>query len=332
MTTKLSEQQQENFFKKVLQREENNTCADCKVRGATWVSLDFGIFICINCSGVHRSFGMHITRVRSSKLDNWAMDTTRFVDLVGNKIANDYWESGRRDKRLRQIPDDERAGFIKQKYISKLWVRKNIIDPVSLLKEKNWKLNLEQMREIYSKGDSTAGIPFKEKSVSSKNNDFQNKPQLKFKQDKEKHKTKEPENIDLLDFDIPSKKEQEIKSTNIEIESLSSKKTNLKLESFDIDLFDTQLTPQNYHSVEKNSKHNPEIRKSHSFNIYGDYHQGTSDPFNVILGQKQNNTISQSNIAPKANTVNDIYDLDINFTKPVSQKQNNHDNFNFDLI
>lgn len=34
-------------------------------------SLDFGVFLCSNCSGAHRALGPTITRVRSTKLDSW---------------------------------------------------------------------------------------------------------------------------------------------------------------------------------------------------------------------------------------------------------------------
>jgi hypothetical protein len=36
-----------------------------------WVSLPYGVVICIQCSGPHRSLGAHISKVRSLKLDSW---------------------------------------------------------------------------------------------------------------------------------------------------------------------------------------------------------------------------------------------------------------------
>jgi len=35
----------------MLEKQENNYCADCNAQGPTWVSLDFGVFICLKCSG-----------------------------------------------------------------------------------------------------------------------------------------------------------------------------------------------------------------------------------------------------------------------------------------
>ena len=36
-----------------------------------WASLNLGALVCIECSGVHRNLGTHISRVRSLDLDEW---------------------------------------------------------------------------------------------------------------------------------------------------------------------------------------------------------------------------------------------------------------------
>ena len=65
--------------------EENQKCCDCGDRIIDpWVSLNHAIFICINCSGVHRSFGTHISFVRSCSLDSWTEDQIERMTLGGN--------------------------------------------------------------------------------------------------------------------------------------------------------------------------------------------------------------------------------------------------------
>nr|CAG8517187.1 12620_t:CDS:2 [Entrophospora candida] len=59
------------ILKDCLQKPENKNCADCKRKDPRWASWNLGIFVCINCSGVHRSMGTHISRVKSVDLDNW---------------------------------------------------------------------------------------------------------------------------------------------------------------------------------------------------------------------------------------------------------------------
>jgi hypothetical protein len=50
----------------------NNTCAECGARGPRWTSTNLGIYICLGCSGMHRSLGTNYSKVKSISLDVWS--------------------------------------------------------------------------------------------------------------------------------------------------------------------------------------------------------------------------------------------------------------------
>lgn len=58
----------------------------------TWASLNLGALICIECSGIHRNLGTHLSRVRSLDLDDWPSELTKVLMAIGNHMANSIWE------------------------------------------------------------------------------------------------------------------------------------------------------------------------------------------------------------------------------------------------
>ena len=44
-------------------------CADCSMPEPEWASLNYGVALCVECSGAHRRLGVHVSKVRSALLD-----------------------------------------------------------------------------------------------------------------------------------------------------------------------------------------------------------------------------------------------------------------------
>ncbi|XP_076897543.1 ADP-ribosylation factor GTPase-activating protein AGD1-like [Bidens hawaiensis] len=72
----------------------NDKCADCGSPEPVWASLNLGVLICIECSGVHRNLGCHITKVRSLELDVkvWEPSVISLFQSLGNVFVNSIWE------------------------------------------------------------------------------------------------------------------------------------------------------------------------------------------------------------------------------------------------
>lgn len=58
-----------------------------------WASLNLGALICIECSGIHRNLGTHLSRVRSLDLDEWPLELIKVMTAIGNELANSVWEA-----------------------------------------------------------------------------------------------------------------------------------------------------------------------------------------------------------------------------------------------
>uniref|UniRef100_A0A3Q3WXA1 Uncharacterized protein n=1 Tax=Mola mola TaxID=94237 RepID=A0A3Q3WXA1_MOLML len=102
----------------------NGLCVDCEAPNPTWASLNLGALICIECSGIHRKLGTHLSRVRSLDLDDWPGELTQVLAAIGNHMANSIWESCTqgRTKPTPNASREERESWIRAKYEQRAFV------------------------------------------------------------------------------------------------------------------------------------------------------------------------------------------------------------------
>ena len=74
----------------ILSREGNSRCFDCNSENPKWASINNGIILCLKCAGIHRSFGLQISTIRSLQVDSWTEKQVKYLSLGGNKKLKDF--------------------------------------------------------------------------------------------------------------------------------------------------------------------------------------------------------------------------------------------------
>uniref|UniRef100_A0A8D0B2V7 Arf-GAP with coiled-coil, ANK repeat and PH domain-containing protein n=1 Tax=Sander lucioperca TaxID=283035 RepID=A0A8D0B2V7_SANLU len=118
----------ESALQKVLAIPGNTCCCDCGQPDPRWASINLGITLCIQCSGIHRSLGVHFSKVRSLTLDTWEPELLKLMCELGNGVINQIYEARREELGARKPqpgdPRHEVEAYIKAKYVDRRFVRR----------------------------------------------------------------------------------------------------------------------------------------------------------------------------------------------------------------
>ncbi|NXU04215.1 ACAP2 protein, partial [Buphagus erythrorhynchus] len=92
-----------------------------------WASINLGITLCIECSGIHRSLGVHFSKVRSLTLDSWEPELLKLMCELGNDVINRIYEA--KLEKLTNSRDflydrQEKEAYIRAKYVERKFVEK----------------------------------------------------------------------------------------------------------------------------------------------------------------------------------------------------------------
>ena len=134
---------------------DNKKCVDCHAPNPQWASPKFGIFICLECAGIHRSLGVHISFVRSITMDQFKDEELLRMEKGGNAKFNDYMSAHGIDLTLPQTTkyDNVIAEDYKEKLTCEVEGKEFVepehpnFDPSELGKTNN--TNLSSQSEIF---------------------------------------------------------------------------------------------------------------------------------------------------------------------------------------
>uniref|UniRef100_A0A4W5RTL4 Arf-GAP with coiled-coil, ANK repeat and PH domain-containing protein n=2 Tax=Hucho hucho TaxID=62062 RepID=A0A4W5RTL4_9TELE len=106
----------------------NEYCCDCGQADPHWASINLGILLCIECSGIHRSLGVHCSKVRSLTLDSWEPELLKLMCELGNSVINHIYEGACEAQGLKKpgpsCSRQEKEAWIKSKYVEKKFLKK----------------------------------------------------------------------------------------------------------------------------------------------------------------------------------------------------------------
>ncbi|XP_074171645.1 arf-GAP with GTPase, ANK repeat and PH domain-containing protein 1 isoform X14 [Rhinolophus sinicus] len=122
--SRLTSQSEAMALQSIRNIRGNSHCVDCETQNPNWASLNLGALMCIECSGIHRNLGTHLSRVRSLDLDDWPVELIKVMSSIGNELANSVWEenSQGRTKPSLDSTRDEKERWIRAKYEQKLFL------------------------------------------------------------------------------------------------------------------------------------------------------------------------------------------------------------------
>ncbi|XP_066288030.1 arf-GAP with Rho-GAP domain, ANK repeat and PH domain-containing protein 1-like isoform X6 [Branchiostoma lanceolatum] len=105
----------------------NKYCADCGSPDPDWATVNLGVVVCKQCSGIHREIGTPICKHRSLKMDLrvWTEHLVMLLKEIANHNANHYLQYNlpESERIMKDSPMELRREFILNKYRNRKYIK-----------------------------------------------------------------------------------------------------------------------------------------------------------------------------------------------------------------
>jgi hypothetical protein len=219
----------------ILAKPGNQICFDCGSKGPKWSSPYLGIVICVECASKHRSYGTHISFVRSVDLDNWKRRELKSLELTGNSYTKERFND-LGVPLIGGVYDYNNSMVLKVRQEIAEKVRESLMPDDYIKKDKNKKEKID-FSDVIKKEDNN--------NVINTNKIEKEKEKVEIKDD-----TEEKEKEEIKPQAIKIKKNTKVK--NEKIIKKGGKKNKITKVDFDLD-FDS-FNDVNFGSMEKENE------------------------------------------------------------------------------
>ena len=145
-----------DFVNSLRRKPGNKACFDCNEKGVNYVVINFGVFVCSSCSGIHRQLNY---KVKGLGMCNFTDSDVAVLKKWGNKKAKAFWMSDY-NKTLYPTPDRNNdvkmKEFMRMKYVEKRFQESNTEEPAEDSDDDEHKKKKKKKRKKHHKKETSS--------------------------------------------------------------------------------------------------------------------------------------------------------------------------------